>query len=105
MDPAERAQFVSSIAEAANHIRQAQKALRRARNACHGELFEHIDLVCTRAYELQVRAEWMREVVLGNVPLSAGDPDAKNRAVPDRRRGVDRRVAGMRKQVRKLDAA
>ena len=103
MDPVERAQFLASISEAANLIRQVQNELRRARSACHGELFEHVDLAFTRAYELLVRAEWMRQVALGNVPVSASDVAPENREGPDRRRGVDRRIAGLRKLLRQLE--
>jgi len=104
MNPVERAQFLASISEAAILIRKAQNELQRARSACHGELFEHMDLVFTRAYELQVRAEWMRQIALGNVSVSAGGA-GENRQAPDRRRKVDRRVTGMRKQLRQLENA
>jgi len=103
MDPFEHAQFLAAIAEATKHIRLAQAELRRARGVCHGELYEHIDLIFTRAYELQVRVDWMRQVALGKLPAKA-DPDSEHREQgPDRRRAVDRRVAGMRKQLLRLE--
>ena len=100
MDPVERSNFLAAMTEAAKLIRQTQKALHRARSQCHGEVYEHIDLMCTRAYELQVKAEWIQHVALSDaqITLEAIDP-ARSRQGPDRRRSVDRRIASMRKQL------
>ena len=103
MDKAEHEQFLASVAKAAKLIRQAQTDLQRARDACHGELYEHLNLIFTRGYELQVRLEWVRHVALGNVELKVPEFDPENREAPDRRRSVDRRVAGMRKQLLRFE--
>jgi hypothetical protein len=99
MDSVERKNFLAAMAEAAKLIRLAHTALQRARSQCHGEVYEHIDLMCTRTYELQVKAEWIQHVALGDakITLDAIDPDS--RQGPDRRRSVDRRIAAMRKQL------
>ena len=99
MDAAERKHFLAAMTEAAKLIRLAHTALQRARSQCHGEIYEHIDLMCTRTYELQVKADWIQVVAQGDgkVTLDAIDPDS--RQGPDRRRSVDRRIASMRKKL------
>jgi len=99
MDAVERAQFLSAMAEAAKLIRLAHTGLQRARSQCHGEVYEHIELMCTRAYELQVKAEWIQHVALGTAEITLGAIDPDSRKGPDRRRSVDRRIASMRKQL------
>ena len=99
MDTEERTRFLAAMAETAKLIRLAQTALRQARAQCHGEVYEHINLMCTRAYELQVRSEWIQQVALGSVKLTIEAIDPQIRQGPDRRRSVDRRIAGMRKQL------
>jgi hypothetical protein len=99
MDPVERTYFLSAMAEAAKLIRLAHTGLQRARSQCHGEVYEHIDLMCTRAYELQVKAEWIQHVALGDVKITLDAIDPESRQGPDRRRSVDRRIAAMRKQL------
>ena len=99
MDTEERTRFLAAMAETAKLIRLAQTALRQARAQCHGEVYEHINLMCTRAYELQVRSEWIQQVALGSVKLTIEAIDPQIRQGPDRRRSVDRRIAGMRKQM------
>jgi hypothetical protein len=101
MDTEERTRFLEAMAETAKLVRQAQRALQRARAQCHGEVYEHIDLMCTRAYELQVRAEWIEHVALGTVKLTIEEIDPQVRQGPDRRRSVDRRIAGMKQQLLK----
>ena len=87
------------MAEAAKLIRQTQMTLQRARAQCHGDVYDHIDLMCTRAYELLVKTEWIQHLALGNVKLTLEAIDPEIRHGPDRRRSVDRRIAGMRKQM------
>jgi len=99
MDPVERKLFLAAMAEAAKLIRQAHTGLQRARSQCHGEIYEHIDLMCTRAYELQVKAEWIQHVAVGDAKLTLAEIDPDSRTAPDRRRSVDRRIAAMRKQL------
>jgi hypothetical protein len=99
MDSVERSNFLAAMTEAAKFIRMTQTALQRARSHCHGEVYEHIDLMCTRAYELQVKAEWIQHVALGTVKITIEAIDPEIRHGPDRRRSVDRRIASMRKQL------
>ena len=105
MDSVERTYFLAAIAEAAKLLRLSQIALRRARSQCEGEVHEHIDLMCTRAYELQVRAEWIQHVALGNVKITLEAIDPDSRQGPDRRRSVDRRISSMRQQLMPEEAA
>jgi hypothetical protein len=99
VDQVERTYFLAAMAEAAKLIRLTQTALLRASSQCQGEVYEHIDLMCTRAYELQVRAEWIQHVALGNFTITLDAIDPHSRQGPDRRRSIDRRIAGMRKQL------
>ena len=99
MDTGEQTRFLEAMAEAGRLVRQAQTALHRARAQCHGDVYEHIDLMCTRAYELLVKTEWIQHVALGNVKITLEAIDPEIRHGPDRRRSVDRRIAGMRKQL------
>jgi hypothetical protein len=99
MDQVERTYFLAAMTEAAKLIRLTQTALQRARSHSHGEVYDHIDLMCTRAYELQVKAEWIQHVALGNVQITIEAIDPEIRQGPDRRRSVDRRIATMRKQL------
>jgi hypothetical protein len=99
MDADERTRFLEAMGEAARLVRQAQIALRRARAQCHGEVYEQVEVMCTRAYELQVTSEWLQHVVVGNVALNVSAANDQNRQGPDRRKSVDRRIAGMRKQM------
>jgi hypothetical protein len=99
MDAHERTRFLEAMAEAAKLIRQTQMTLQRARAQCHGDVYDHVDLMCTRAYELLVKTEWIQYVALGNVKITLEAIDPEIRHGPDRRRSVDRRIAGMRKQM------
>jgi hypothetical protein len=99
MDTGERTRFLEAIAETARHMREAQKALRLARAQCHGEVYEQVEVMCMRAYELQVTAEWLQHMVLGNIALKVRAANDEGRQGPDRRKSVDRRIAGMRKQM------
>jgi hypothetical protein len=99
MDAGEKTRFLEAIAETAKLVRHAQMALRRARAQCHGEVFEQVEVMCTRAYELQVTAEWLQHAVLGDIALQVRAANDESRQGPDRRKSVDRRVAGMRKQM------
>jgi hypothetical protein len=99
MDAVERTYFLAAMAETAKLIRLAHTGLQRARAQCHGEVYEHIDLMCTRAYELHVKAEWIQHVALGDVKITLEAIDPESRQGPDRRCSVDRRIASMRKQL------
>lgn len=103
MDAAEQAQFAEYIAEAQKLFERSQAVLQRAKARCHGEIYEHVDVIAKRAYELKVRAEWLRLAVLGEIDPAAESAHSA-RALPDRRNSIDRRVAGMRKQILALKA-
>jgi hypothetical protein len=98
MDQREQDQFVEAIAEAEKLIIRTEAFIQRAKSGCHGEIYEHVDVISKRAFELRVRCEWLRLVVLGVIDPSPS-ADAKARQVVDRRHTIDRRVASMRKQV------
>jgi hypothetical protein len=96
MENAEQREFVEAMAEAEEAIRRTQAALQRAKAKCHGEIYDHLDVISKRAYELKVRSEWLRLAVVGAIELVV---DAQARESVDRRSAIDRRVEGMRKQV------
>jgi hypothetical protein len=98
MDAGEQAQFVEAIAEAEKLIVRTEAFIQRAKSRCHGEIYEHVDVISKRAFELRVRCEWLRLVVLGVIDPSPS-AGAKQRQVVDRRHTIDRRVASMRKQL------
>jgi hypothetical protein len=96
MENAEQREFAEAMAEAEEAIRRTQAALQRAKAKCHGEFYDHLDVISKRAYELHVRSEWLRLAVAGAIELAV-DPQARESV--DRRSAIDRRVEGMRKQV------
>lgn len=98
METRELADFVEALAEAERLIASSSAAVQRAKSRCHEEVFEHVDVIAKRLSELRVRSEWLRLVVLGDIDPQAS-PEMKQRELPDRRVGIDRRVAGMRKQL------
>lgn len=98
MDTRELADFVEAIAEAEKLIARTAAIVQRAKSRSHGEIYEHVDVISKRLSELRVRSEWLRLVVLGIIEFSAS-PDPKERQGVDRRVAIDRRVAGMRKQL------
>lgn len=98
MNAAEQAVFAEAIAEAEKLIARTEAAIQRAKSQCHGEVYEDVDVISKRAFELRVRCEWLRLVVLGVIEPSTS-ADAKERQGADRRNAIDRRVSGMRKQL------
>jgi hypothetical protein len=99
MDAREIADFVEALAEAERLIGSTAAVVQRAKLRCHQEIFEHVDVIAKRLSELRVRSEWLRLVVLGHIE-AAPTPELKQRQLPDRRVAIDRRVAGMRQQLR-----
>jgi hypothetical protein len=97
MNVGEQADFLAAMAKVAELIKSTQAALQRARSLCHGEIFDEVDLMSKRLYELKVKAEWVRFATEGKVALPK--VDAEGRHSSDRRLGLDRRVAGMQKQM------
>ena len=93
----EEREFVEALAEAEKFIQGAQAALQRAKSKCHADVYEHMDVISKRAYELRVRSEWLRFVVLGVIAPVQVKPQERERV--DRRSAIDRRVDGMRKEV------
>jgi len=98
MDAREQAEFAEAIAEAEKLIARTAVLIQRAKSRSHGEIYEHVDVISKRLFELRVRSEWLRLVVLGTIEPSAGT-DPKARQGVDRRNAIDRRVANMRKQL------
>jgi hypothetical protein len=96
----EQQEFVEAMAEAEKFIQRTQAALQRAKSMCHGDIYEHLDVISKRAYEMRVRSEWLRLVVLGAIKPAPAKPHVRQSV--DRRSAIDRRVEGMRKEV--LDA-
>jgi hypothetical protein len=98
MDAREQAEFAEAIADAEKLIARAAAVIQRAKSRSHGEIYEHVDVISKRLFELRVRSEWLRLVALGAIePSTAADPKARQGV--DRRTAIDRRVANMRKQL------
>jgi hypothetical protein len=97
MNVGEQADFLTAMAKVADLIKSTQAALQRARTLCHGEIYDEVDLMSKRLYELKVKSEWVRYATQGKVELPK--VDAEGRQSSDRRLGLDRRVAGMQKQM------
>ena len=97
MDAAELAEFAEAIAEAEKLIARTAVVIQRAKSRSHGEIYEHVDVISKRLFELRVRSEWLRLVALG--AIEPASPDPKERQGVDRRNAIDRRVTGMRKQL------
>ena len=98
MEAAELAEFAEAIAEAEKLIARTAVVIQRAKSRSHGEIYEHVDVISKRLFELRVRSEWLRLVALGAIEPPTS-PDPKERQGVDRRNAIDRRVAGMRKQL------
>jgi hypothetical protein len=98
MDVREEAEFAEAIAEAEKLIVRTGAVIQRAKSRCHGEVYEHVDVISKRILEARVWCEWLRLVALGAIESSTS-ADSKERHGVDRRHTVDRRVAGMRRQL------
>ena len=92
MDVNQKAKFVDALAEAAKLLELAQAQLQRARTQCTGELYERVDLLSKRAFELKVKSDWLRYSALGKV-------EGDTRVISDRRTAIDRRIIGMQRQL------
>lgn len=99
MDARELADFAEALAEAETLIARTAAVVQRAKARCHEEIFDHVDVISKRLSELRTRAEWLRLVALGVIEPPAL-PEAKERQGVDRRVAIDRRVTGMRQQLR-----
>jgi hypothetical protein len=95
MDDMEKAKFVDALAEAAKLLELAQAQLQRARSQCREGLYDRVDLIAKRSFELKVKADWLRYAALGKIQVDA----ANDRVASDRRVGVDRRIVGMQKML------
>src|SRR3954468_10466363 len=95
MDVIEKTKFVDALAEAAKLLELAQAQLQRARAQSQGELYERVDLIAKRAFELKVKADWMRYSALGKIEVTA----ANDRVGSDRRVAIDRRIIGMQRKL------
>jgi hypothetical protein len=94
MTDLEKAKFLDDMSQASKLFELAQAALQRARSQTEGELNERMDVIAKRAFELKVKADWLRYTVLGKVESGPND-----RQGTDRRVGVDRRIVGMQKRM------
>jgi len=99
MDARELADFAEALAEAEKLLASTAAIVQRAKARCHEEIFDHVDVISKRLSELRVRSEWLRLVALGVIEPPAL-PEGKERQGVDRRQAIDRRVAGMRQQLR-----
>lgn len=97
MDKVEQQEFAEAMAQAESLIARAEAAVQRARARCHGEHYEHVDIISKRLYELRVRTEWLRLVVLGELEPESVPFGVRQTA--DRRAAIDRRVQSMRRQL------
>lgn len=93
MDETEKARFLDALSQAAEMLELAQAQVQRARSQCHGEVQERVDVIAKRAFELKVKAEWLRYELAGKL-----EPSEENRRRgSDRRTSVDRRLVSMQK--------
>jgi hypothetical protein len=97
MNANEQAIFLDAMGEVAEFARSAQAAAARAQSQCHAEVYEQLDVIAKRLYELRIRAEWLQKAVVHGWPL---EDASLQRMGPDRRQGIDRRVETMKKQLR-----
>jgi hypothetical protein len=95
MDDTSKAKFTDALAEASKLLELAQAQLQRARAQTSGDLYERTDLIAKRAFELKVKADWIRYSLLGKIELTA----ANDRIASDRRVGLDRRIVGMQRKL------
>ena len=93
MDDIEKAKFTDALAETTKLLELAHARLQRARALSEGAEYERVDLISKRAFELKVKADWLRYSVLGKIHVDA----ANDRVGSDRRVRVDRRIVGMQK--------
>ncbi len=98
MDARELAEFGEAIAEAEQLIARTAAVIQRAKSRSHGQFYEHVDIMSKRVSELRVRCEWLRLVAAGVIEPPTVE-ELKERHGVDRRNAIDRRVAGMRKQL------
>lgn len=97
MNVDEQAEFLVAMVKVADLIKSTQAAVQRARTLCHGEIYDEVDLMSKRLYELKVKSEWVRYATQGKGGLPKPDPEARQSS--DRRLGIDRRVVGMKRQM------
>ena len=95
MNDVEKARFTDALSQAAKMLELAQSQLQRARSQSAGELYDRVDLISKRVFELKVKTDWLRYSVLGKVE----DTTANGRVSSDRRVGIDRRLVGMQKKL------
>jgi len=99
MDVLEREEFLDAMKETAILFKLTQAALQRARVHCHGEVYEQVNVMAKRVYELKVKSEWLRYAVYGGIDLPLRQASGEGRQERERRVGIDRRVQGMRQEL------
>ena len=82
--------YAEALAEASKLLELAQAQLQRARARAPEEFAERTDILVKRAFELKVKADWLRCLSQGKIRFS-------DRQSSDRRFQVDRRLVRMQK--------
>jgi len=100
----ERTEFLLAMVEASNTIASVQAALQRAQRQCHGEIYDHVELMSRRLYELRIKSDWLRYAALEKVELPLQYADGEGRQGVDRRLSLDRRIISLRKQLLEASA-
>jgi len=103
MNEQERTGFLEAMAKAVDLMKNAHAALQAAQLRCHGSLYDHVAPIANRIYESRITAEWLQQVALGRLSLE-GPEQPHARQTPDRRQALDRRIAGIRKELMSLKA-
>jgi hypothetical protein len=98
MNVQEQTAFLEATAEVAKLVRLAQIAVVRARSHSHADIYEHVDFMSKRLYELRVTSEWLQQRVKRWMDSGYMPIEPANRVL-DRRAGIDRRIATMRKEL------
>jgi hypothetical protein len=82
--------YAEALAEAAKLLELTQAQLQRARARAPEEFVERTDILAKRAFELKVKADWIRCLSQGKIRFS-------DRQSSDRRFQIDRRLVRMQK--------
>jgi hypothetical protein len=82
--------YADALAEAAKLLELAQAQLQRARARAPEDFTDRTDILGKRAFELKVKADWLRCLSQGKIRFS-------DRQSSDRRFSIDRRLVRMQK--------
>jgi|1186.fasta_scaffold162859_2 hypothetical protein len=87
--------YGEALAEAAKLLELAQAQLQRARARAPKDFTDRTDILAKRAFELKVKADWLRCLDQGKISFS-------DRQSSDRRFSIDRRLVRMQKVLLSL---